>query len=246
MGMRMEALMKSTLFLALMGILAGVLALGVCQAEAAVLVVAEARGIALKPGDTLDSAKPLVLKQGQHVTLVSETGATLKLDGPYDRPPVASGAAAGVGLNQTLAALVTQRQARAGEFGVTRGTVLANLPDPWVLDATHSGNVCVTENGTPIFWRPDAHAAASLSVSPADRSWNAKVQWPAGQDRIAITTDVPMRAGETYVVTFNGTESDVTMVQVPVSLTNNDMKAGWMANRRCEQQAEALVKTASK
>ncbi len=54
-----------------------------------------------------------------------------------------------------------------------------------------------------------------------------------------------MRAGETYVVTFNGTESDVTVVQVPVSLTNNDMKAGWMANRRCEQQAEALVKTAS-
>jgi hypothetical protein len=244
MGMRMEALMKSTLFLAIMGILAGVLVAS--QAEAAVLVVAEARGIALKPGDTLDSAKPLALKQGQHVTLISETGSTLKLDGPYDHPPVASGAAAGVGLNQTLAALVTQRQSRAGEFGVTRGTVLANLPDPWVLDATHSGNVCVTENGTPIFWRPDAHAAASLSVSPADRSWNAKVQWPAGQDRIAITTDVPMRAGETYVVTFNGTESDVTMVQVPVSLTNNDMKAGWMANRRCEQQAEALVKTASK
>jgi hypothetical protein len=240
----MEALMKSTLFLAIMGILAGVLVAS--QAEAAVLVVAEARGIALKPGDTLDSAKPLALKQGQHVTLISETGSTLKLDGPYDHPPVASGAAAGVGLNQTLAALVTQRQSRAGEFGVTRGTVLANLPDPWVLDATHSGNVCVTENGTPIFWRPDAHAAASLSVSPADRSWNAKVQWPAGQDRIAITTDVPMRAGETYVVTFNGTESDVTMVQVPVSLTNNDMKAGWMANRRCEQQAEALVKTAAK
>jgi hypothetical protein len=101
------------------------------------------------------------------------------------------------------------------------------------------------ENGTPVFWRPDAQAAASLSVSPADHSWNAKTQWPAGQDRIAVTTDVPMRAGETYVVTFNGTESDVTVVQVPASLTNNDMKAGWMANRRCEQQAEALVKTAA-
>ena len=56
MGMRMEALMKSALFLALMG------ALAASQAEAAVLVVAEARGVALKPGDTLDSAKPLILK----------------------------------------------------------------------------------------------------------------------------------------------------------------------------------------
>jgi hypothetical protein len=236
----MEALMKSALFLALTGVLMA------SQADAAVLVVAEARGVALKPGDTLDSAKPLTLKQGQHVTLVSETGSTLKLDGPYDRPPTAGGGGSGVGLNQTLAALVTQRQARAGEFGVTRGTTLADLPDPWVLDATHSGNVCVMENGTPIFWRPDARATASLSVSPADHSWNAKAQWPAGQERIAVTTDVPMRAGETYIVTFNGTESDVTVVQVPASLSNNDMKAGWMANRRCEQQAEALVKTASK
>jgi hypothetical protein len=151
-----------------------------------------------------------------------------------------------VGLNQTMAALVTQRTARAGEFGVTRGTVLADLPDPWVLDATHSGNVCVLENGTPTFWRPDNKAVASLAVAPVDRSWNAKAQWPVGQDRIAVTTDVPMKAGETYVVTFNGTESAVTLVQVPATLTNVDMRAGWMANRRCEQQAQALLKTASK
>ncbi len=150
-----------------------------------------------------------------------------------------------MGLNQTLAALVTQRTARAGEFGVTRGTVLAALPEPWVLDATHSGNFCVQENGTPIFWRPDAKAAVSFAVAPVDRSWNAKAQWAAGQDRLAVTTDVPMRAGDTYLVTINGAESAVTLVQVPASLVNTDMRAGWMANRRCEQQAEALVKTAS-
>ena len=234
--------MKSRLILTLtMALLGG----GMAQsASAAVLVVAEARGIALKPGATLDSAKPLTLKQGQHVTLISETGSTLKLDGPYDRPPAAGGGGGGVGLNQTLAALVTQRQARAGEFGVTRGTVLADLPDPWVLDATHSGNVCVLEKGTPTFWRPDSKAMASLAVAPVDHSWNAKAQWPVGQDRIAVTTDVPMRAGETYVVTFNGTESAVTLVQVPGTLTNTEMRAGWMANRRCEQQAQALLKTA--
>ncbi len=222
--------------------------LGCCvltqTADAATLVVAEARGVALKPGATLDSTKPLTLKQGQHVTLISETGSTLKLDGPYNQPPVAAGGAGGVGINQTLAALVTQRQARAGEFGVTRGTVLADLPDPWVLDTTHSGNVCVMENGTPVFWRPDPKAAVAISVAPVDRSWTAKAQWPVGSDRIQITTDVPMRAGETYVVNFNGNESAVTMVQVPATLTNTEMRAGWMANRRCEQQAQALLKTA--
>ena len=230
--------MKSRLIPALMGccMMAG-------SASAAVLVVAEARGIALRPGSVLDSTKPLTLKQGQHVTLISETGATLKLDGPYDQLPAAGQTGGGVGLNQTLNALITQRQARAGEFGVTRGTVLADLPDPWVLDATHSGNVCVMEKGTPIFWRPDSKAVASLAVAPVDRSWNAKAQWPVGQDRITVTTDVPMRAGETYIVNFNGNESAVTMVQVPATLTNTEMRAGWMANRRCEQQAQALLKT---
>jgi hypothetical protein len=230
-----------SLIIALMGAL-----MLTAQADAATLVVAEARGIGLKPGATLDSTRPLTLKQGQHVTLISETGSTIKLDGPYDRPPVAGGAAGGVGLNQTLAALVTQRQARAGEFGVTRGTILADLPDPWVLDATHSGALCVLENGTPIFWRPDNKAVASLAVAPVDHSWNAKAPWPAGQDRLAITTDVPMRVGETYLVTFNGTESAVTLIQVPATLTNTEMKAGWMANRRCEQQAQALLKIPSR
>src|SRR5476651_46364 len=140
-GTHMEAVMKLRLILTLtMALLGG----GMAQsASAAVLVVAEARGIALKPGATLDSTKNLTLKQGQHVTLISETGATLKLDGPYDRPPVAAGGGAGVGLNQTLAALVTQRQARAGEFGVTRGTVLADLPEPWVLD--HPQRQCLRD-----------------------------------------------------------------------------------------------------
>ena len=54
-----------------------------------------------------------------------------------------------------------------------------------------------------------------------------------------------MRAGETYVVTFNGNESAVTMVQVPATLTNAEMRAGWMAARRCEQQARALLRTAT-
>ena len=55
------------------------------SAQAANLIVVEARAIALKPGTTIDSTKPLVLKQGQHVTLISEAGATLSIAGPYNR-----------------------------------------------------------------------------------------------------------------------------------------------------------------
>jgi hypothetical protein len=212
------------------------------SAGAATLVVVEARGINLTPGATLDSERSLTLKQGQHVTLISETGSTLKLDGPYNRPPSASGTA-GVGLSNTLAALVTQRQARAGEFGTTRGTVLAALPDPWLVDVTHSGNGCIQENHMPVFWRPDSSTDASLSVAPADRSWKSQTHWPAGRDRISVTTDVPMHTGQTYVITFNGTEYGIAMTLVPAALANDDMRAAWMADKGCEAQAQALLKT---
>jgi hypothetical protein len=66
------------------GLMSVALLAGACAtAKAADLVVIEARRIALRPGQTVDSTKPLVLKQGEHVTLISPTGATIKLDGPY-------------------------------------------------------------------------------------------------------------------------------------------------------------------
>src|SRR4051812_3219821 len=99
-------------------------------AQATDLIVMEARGVALKPGQTVDSAKPLTLKQGQHVTLISPTGATLKLDGPYEKAPDAD-QGRGVPVANALSLLVTQRQARVGEVGTTRGTAPNPLPEPW-------------------------------------------------------------------------------------------------------------------
>src|SRR3954464_4275661 len=83
---------------------------------AADLVVLESRGANLRPGQTIDSAKALVLKQGQHVTLISPPGMTLELDGPYDKAPD-GGQALGAPVASTLQLLVTQRQARLGEVG---------------------------------------------------------------------------------------------------------------------------------
>ena len=211
-------------------------------AAAAALVIVEARGIDLKLGTTLDAAKPLVLKQGQHVTLITDTGSTLKLDGPYNQPPIAAGGG-GVDLSKTLSALVTQRQARSGEFGTTRGVALAALPDPWLIDASHSGAGCILENLTPTFWRPDAKEGSTLSVTPADRSWRAQAAWPAGLARLSITTDVPMHGGETYLVNLGDTESALTLTLVPSSLANDAMRTAWMADKGCDQQAEALAKT---
>jgi hypothetical protein len=210
------------------------------SAVAANLIVVEARGIALKPGATVDAAKPLVLKQGQHVTLITEAGATLQIDGPYDQPPSAGGQ--GRSITATLAALGTEHNARTGEAGVTRGVNGNTLPDPWLLDVSRNGNVCLRENAQPVFWRPDASGSADLIVMPDDRSWKSQGTWPAGTQRLTVTTDVPMHSGATYVVDFNGSEYALAVNVVPASLPNDSVRAAWMAQKGCEAQAEALLR----
>jgi hypothetical protein len=211
-------------------------------AGAADLVVIEARGIALRPGQTLDSTKPLVLKQGQHVTLISPAGATIKLDGPHERAPDADQGRA-VPVANALGLLVTQRQTRVGEVGTTRGNAPNVLPDPWVLDASRAGTVCLREGTEAMFWRPDSSKDGELAVAPSDRSWNAQAHWPAGVDRIMVKAPVLVHGGATYLVTLNGAQSAMKVENVPPILSNDSMRAAWLAEKGCEAQAEALLRS---
>jgi hypothetical protein len=216
------------------------LALAATAAQAENLIVVEARGVGIKPGSSIDSTKPLVLKQGQHVTLISQSGATLMIDGPYNKPPSAGGQGRSVGA--TLAGLTTERTARTGEAGVTRGAAASALPAAWLVDVTHSGSVCLEENHQPVFWRPDAKSASSLTVMPSDHSWKSQAVWPAGASTLKVTTDVPVHGGAAYVVKFNGSDYALAVSTVPASLGNDSMRAAWMLNKGCEAQAEALLR----
>jgi hypothetical protein len=219
-------------------VLAALVSAGAAQADN--LIVVEARGIGLKPGTSIDSTKPLVLKQGQHVTLISNQGATLSIDGPYNQPPSAGGG--GKSIAVTLAALGTERNARTGEAGVTRGTAPNKLPAPWLFDVTRSGNVCLQEGHQPVFWRPDAKSATSLTVMPVDRSWKSQAAWPSGLDHLTVTTDVPVHGGAAYVVNYAGSEYALAVTTVPASLANDSMRVAWMVQKGCEAQAEALAR----
>jgi len=211
-------------------------------AKAAELVVIEARRVALKVGQTVDSAKPIVLKEGEHLTLISPTGATIKLDGPYNKAPEADQGRA-VPIANTLALLVAQRQARTGEVGTTRGLTLTPLPEPWVLDTSRTGTVCLREGTDAVLWRPDAKPDLELTVAPTDRSWRAQTHWSAGTDRITIKAPAVIHGDATYLVTVNGTQSAITVENVPASLANDPMRAAWLAGKGCEAQAEALLRS---
>ncbi|HUB98154.1 MAG TPA: hypothetical protein VL993_19680 [Stellaceae bacterium] len=213
------------------------------QAIAEQMVVVAARGIALHPGDKIDSEKPLVLTQGQHVTLIAINGVTINLNGPYDKPPAAS--SNGKDLSSALSALATQQQARTTEVGATRaGTAVANLPDPWLLDISRTGNVCLPNGRQTVLWRPDTVKSPTVTITAADRSWSADLNWPEGSDRLVMPIASAIHGGAIYDVAFAGSdEHAVTVNIVPADLPSVPMEAAWLAHQGCEAQAEALLRT---
>ena len=222
---------------------AAVLPLAALPAKAGQLIVVEARGVALAPGAGVDDSKPLDLKQGQHVTLISQSGVTISLDGPYNKPPSAA-IAGGTSLsNRVGSGFITEANARTGEVGTTRNASnIRKLPSAWVIDAGRAGTACLREGQTPVFWRDPASATASLTVMPDDRSWKVLTEWPAGLSELAVKTNIPMHAGATYFVSLDGNESAIAVNTVPAALSSDQQRAAWMADKGCEAQAEALAR----
>jgi hypothetical protein len=216
--------------------------LSAAPASAEHFVVAEARGVGhWHAGNTIEAGTAVSLHQGQHLELISEDGTTIDLDGPYDGK-VSSANAGGTSLMASFRAFFTEHKARTNESGTTRGQTLHTLPEPWLIDATRAGNACVRDAATPVFWRPDTKESAAVVVMPDDRSWKATETWPAGKDRLTVQTEVPMRPGGVYFVVVGGAEVAIKLTALPNTLSNDDMRAAWMADKGCEAQAMALAR----
>jgi hypothetical protein len=214
-------------------------------ATAADLVVVTSRGVNLKAGQAVDGAQPLVLKEGQQVELIAPTGQLIRLHGPWDKPPMAEGAADAPDASVALKALLTANLARSESVGVVRGAPTQVVPpDPWLLDVTHVGIRCVPENRQVVFWRPNRGGAAAVTVEPYDRSWRARAQWPAGADRMAVPASLPLANRSTYIVGLNGKDIPITLVTVPAAASNDAMRAAWMMQQGCDAQAQALLQSA--
>lgn len=214
-------------------------------AVAADLVVVESRGIALQTGQAVNGSQPLILKDGQEVTLIAPTGQMIKLHGPWDKPPVGQDVAADPDVGTALKALLTQSLARSERVGAVRGAAAEAVPpSPWLLDVTHVGVRCVAANAPIVFWRPGETGAAALSVEPYDRSWRARAEWPAGVDRLEMPHTLPLANRSTYIVSLNGKATAVTLVAIPVAASNDAMRAAWMIEAGCDAQAQALLQLA--
>ncbi|HXQ51662.1 MAG TPA: hypothetical protein VN802_11255 [Stellaceae bacterium] len=222
------------------GLALALFALAGHDAAASDLVVVEAHGVRLAPGQAVDGSKPLSLADGQQVTLLSSTGQILKLEGPSETAPDSQVQGRGDQAS-AVSALLTERQARTSEVGVVRGETTVKLPDPWVVDVTHPGTSCVTYGRPVVLWRSEDLGQSQVAISPADRSWTVSGSWPAAADRLQMPANLPLRDHTSYVINVGGKMAPVTMRLIPAAVDNDVMRASWMAEVGCDNQANALL-----
>jgi hypothetical protein len=207
------------------------------------LVVVDARGVGLRPGQMVDGAKPLTLREGQRVTLIAASGTTIKLRGPWDAPPGGYVEVKSAGLADAFRPLLTTWDSRTNEVATVRaGVGEAILPDPWLVDVARGGSRCVKDGEPVVFWREDA-TVSTLVISPADRSWSARANWPAEADRLVAPSSIRLRDGGTYLVSLQGAEAAITLNIVPASISTDRMLVAWLLEKGCSAQAAALMRT---
>jgi hypothetical protein len=171
---------------------------------------------------------------------VGENGSILTLRGPYDQAPAAG--SRGVDVASALGALTTGSARNVA--GVVRATNAdVHLPDPWLVDLSHPGVACLRGSERPVLWRASDAGGSMLTMMPADRSWRAQTEWPAGSPTLQAPSNFPIRDGRTYLADFGGKPVAVTLTQIPPKVTNARMQAAWMLEKGCVAQAAALLKT---
>lgn len=209
-------------------------------AAAQSLVVVEARGVELKLGSRLEEGRTVKVPAGGKVVLVRGDGQVISLRGPHNGP-IKAQTAQSQSPGRALAALVATRNDRANRIGAVRsGANAAPLSSPWLVDVSRPGERCLIE-GTPIrWWRPESAKAARFTLFPLDRSWKATFAFESGQDQLALAKVGDIDGSKAFIIQDQDREYGIRFHLIPASVKEPAILAGWMIEKGCIQQADAL------
>ena len=215
------------------------------QAAAQDLVVIASSASAIKAGQMVKSGAVLDVPAGANVTLVSQSGKTIVLKGPFSGVP--SGGGAGGGGDKSLVASLSKLMSASGgksaALGAMRSGIAKEPDDPWTVDVGRSGTHCVPVGGPVTLWRGAAAKASSIRIKNMTAGAKAEVAWPAGAKTLEWPAAATVADDNTYLVRLKGKKSATKIILhlVPAELPSTPHKAVWMAEKGCVKQAKHLL-----
>lgn len=208
-----------------------VLALAVSSASVATVLVVRASGPSSKiypPGKALPDSAKVKLQPGDSVMLLNTNGAKT-LRGPGTFAVAASGEGATANRRSRTSAM------RSGDSPLN--------PDPWNLDVTQSGKLCVANPAKLTLWRPQKDSAMQLTIKGG--GGQQTLEWAAGSDTIAWPSALPITSGAEYQLSQpnSGDSARVTFVTLANPPADAVGTAQSLIANGCENQLDVLVES---
>lgn len=218
------------------------LCLATAEARADKLLVVASTMPTLAVGNLIDGARALTVPPGTSVTVISQSGRTTTLSGPFAGKPGDGEGASDPDLLSELQRLLTA-PTEVALIGSVRANPLGEPDDPWAMDVSRSGSHCIRAEGRPNLWRPSAEKATSLSLKLRSPRQKVTVHWPRGAATVAWPEELPLLPDVVYVARLKGgkTAKLLQLSVVPDGLPSEAHRAAWMAKAGCEVQAKKLL-----
>nr|WP_294526706.1 DUF4384 domain-containing protein [uncultured Rhodopila sp.] len=227
------------------GLVVAALGSRVARAEDAVLLASTVPGYV--PGMVVSSADRLSLPEGASATLLFQSGATLRLRGPFEGTLAQQQPATGAGDAAMFADMFRMHGVDATVIGGTRSTGSTQSGptlDDVLVDPERSGTYCV-ESATSVWI---ARPSGETGVYALRRKGSSRtLGWPAGAERIEWPADVPIEDGSQFEITPGGAaRATVTFRGVPSNLPNGPARIAAGLVLGCHDQFDAELKRLSR
>jgi hypothetical protein len=218
-------------------------------AEAAEVVVLESTSPRYAAGQTVEAAQPVMLADGETLTIATEDGRLARIVGPYNGPPIGSEADESVA-RRALAQLLATDRPEVGGIGGVRGdapseSLTDTRPDTWFVHAERSGDQCALQGKNVQLWRENAGAAAAMEIRVSLDDTAAQARWNAGAHDTAWPDSVALTDGTIYLLRGEGAVRSVPMRLhlLPPGLGTPGLAAvAWLAARGCTEQARLALR----
>ena len=205
------------------------------------MVVVQARGPGLTPGQVVAGGTTVTLPAGSRAVLLSQDGRTVTLSGPFSGavPDSAGGQAGDEKAVTVLSRLMTASSSDSSALGVTRA---ADFGSPYAI-SVNGGPHCQVPGEKVRFEREVGSPEEYLTVTAVSGTKDT-LTWPEDEAVLDWPAKVPFTEGA-FTLNSDGLPKQATVkVQlIPAEIKGVVPLAVWMTEHGCQAQAKKLLTT---
>ena len=227
---------------------------GGLAARAEDYVVVESSAADIKTGATIAAGTNLTIPDKARVVLMSSSGQTVALNGPFKGPPPAANGSGDSSAFKAVVAMLGSGDERQVPGAVRAADVAwrndstKSLKDVVAINATDGGDVCLYDPAAAQVTHNPAKAGAMV-IHATDGDTTATVTWPAQTSVLPWPKQLKLEDGSTFLIE-QPDQSEAALATVhllPADKAKTDVeRVAQMAEAGCKDQARLLLAVMAK